>query len=162
MFVEVIRHFYGYHFTENRSLWDNYIVSLTQEQFTQPVDYSMGSVRNQIVHLMSVDDIWLSGLRGLDIPDWLNPEDFNDRSVIRAHWDNLEQRMREYLASLRDETLFEKPFKVDEDENLIAWQVLLQVVNHGTDHRAQILRLLHDMGVKTTSQDYIFYVYDHP
>jgi uncharacterized damage-inducible protein DinB len=40
--------------------------------------------------------------------------------------------------------------------------VLLHVVNHGTDHRAQALRLLNDLGVETTSQDYIFYVYDHP
>ena len=162
MFVEVIRHFYGYHFAENRSLWDTYIMSLSQEQFTQPVAYSMGSVRNQIVHLMSVDDIWFSGLRGLEIPDWLNPDDFNDRGRIRTHWDTLEQTMRAYLADLRDETLFEKPFSEGEDENLITWQVLLQVVNHGTDHRAQLLRVLYDLGVKTSSQDYIFYVYDNP
>jgi len=162
MFVEVIRHFYGYHFAENRSLWDNYVMSLSQEQFTQPVAYSMGSVRNQIVHMMSVDDIWFSGLRGLEIPDWLNPDDFNDRGRIRAHWDTLEQTMRAYLADLRDETLFEKPFSEGEDENLITWQVLLHVVNHGTDHRAQLLRVLFDLGVKTSSQDYIFYVYDNP
>ncbi len=43
--------------------------------------------------------------------------------------------MREYLAGLRDKTLFEKPFSEGEDEDLIVWQVLLQVVNHGTDHR---------------------------
>jgi uncharacterized damage-inducible protein DinB len=42
------------------------------------------------------------------------------------------------------------------------WQVLLHVVNHGTDHRAQTLRLLNDLGIKTVSQDYIFYAYDHP
>jgi uncharacterized damage-inducible protein DinB len=40
--------------------------------------------------------------------------------------------------------------------------VLLQVANHGTDHRAQVLRLLKDLGIKTVSQDYIFYAYDHP
>ena len=39
--------------------------------------------------------------------------------------------------------------------------MLLHVANHGTDHRAQILRVLHDLGVQTTSQDLIFYVYDH-
>jgi uncharacterized damage-inducible protein DinB len=58
--------------------------------------------------------------------------------------------------------LFDKPIKEpEEDKDLIVWQVLLHVVNHGTDHRAQLLRLLNDLGVKTTSQDYIFYVYDH-
>jgi uncharacterized damage-inducible protein DinB len=39
--------------------------------------------------------------------------------------------------------------------------VLLHVCNHGTDHRAQLLRLLNDLGVKTTAQDYIFYVYEN-
>jgi uncharacterized damage-inducible protein DinB len=70
--------------------------------------------------------------------------------------------MRDYLAALRDDMLFDTPIKEpDVDRDLIVWQVLLHVVNHGTDHRAQLLRLLNDLGVKTTSQDYIFYVYDH-
>ncbi|MEW6402983.1 MAG: hypothetical protein AB1649_14385 [Chloroflexota bacterium] len=34
-------------------------------------------------------------------------------------------------------------------------------MNHGTDHRAQILRSLNDLGLKTGYQDYIFYVYEH-
>jgi uncharacterized damage-inducible protein DinB len=70
--------------------------------------------------------------------------------------------MRAYLADLRDDMLFEKPFADGEDKDLILWQVLLHVANHGTDHRAQLLRLLHDLGVKTGPQDYIFYVYDNP
>ena len=70
--------------------------------------------------------------------------------------------MRDYLAGLRDDMLFDKPIEEpEEDKDLIVWQVLLHVANHGTDHRAQILRLLNDLGVKTTSQDYIFYVYDN-
>jgi len=40
--------------------------------------------------------------------------------------------------------------------------VLLHVANHGTDHRAQVLRDLRDMGVETTSQDYVFYSYERP
>ena len=94
MNANAFRHFYGYHFTENRNIWDTYIPSLSQEQFTQNVGYSHGSVRNQIVHLMSVDDTWFSGLRGVDIPESLNPADFDDRKLIRAHWDNVEQAMQ--------------------------------------------------------------------
>ena len=96
------------------------------------------------------------------MPKPFNPADFDDRKVIRAHWDTLEQNMRDYLSKLRDDMLIEKPFAEGEDKDLILWQVLLHVVNHGTDHRAQMLRILHDLGVKTVSQDYIFYVYDNP
>lgn len=124
------------------------------------MDYSHGSVRDQIVHLISADDTWFSGLPGVVIPEPLNPADFPDRESIRAHWDNVEQNMRDYLAELRDDMLFDKPLE-GEDKDLILWQVLLHVANHGTDHRAQLLRLLNDLGVKTTSQDYIFYIFDN-
>jgi uncharacterized damage-inducible protein DinB len=100
-------------------------------------------------------------LRGVDIPEPLDPADFDDRSKLRAHWDAVEQTMRAYLENLQDEALTQKPFPDGEDKDLITWQVLLHVVNHGTDHRAQLLRSLNDLGVKTSSQDYIFYVYDN-
>jgi uncharacterized damage-inducible protein DinB len=161
MNADAFRHFYNYHFSENRKIWDSYITSLSQEQFIQNVGYSHGSIRNQIVHLMSVDDTWFRGLQGVEIPESLNPANFDDRKIIRAHWDNIEQNMRDYLSKLRDDMLFDKPFAEGEDKDLILWQVLLHVVNHGTDHRAQLLRLLNDLGVKTGPQDYIFYVYDH-
>jgi uncharacterized damage-inducible protein DinB len=163
MNADAFRHFYGYHFTENRKIWDTHITTLSHEQFTQNMGYSHGSVRDQIVHLMSVDELWFSGLRGVEPSEPFPPANFDDRELIRAHWDNVEQSMRDYLAALRDDMLFDKPIKEPkEDRDLIVWQVLLHVVNHGTDHRAQLLRFLHDLGVKTTSQDYIFYVYDHP
>lgn len=161
MNVDAFRHFYDYHFALNRFIWTQYIVPLSQEQFIQPVDYSHGSVRDQIVHLMDVDEAWFGDLQGAEIVEPLDPAKQNDRGAIRAHWDIVEQNMREYLANLRDELLSTQPLH-GEDENLFLWQVLLHVVNHGTDHRAQILRALHDLGVDTTAQDYIFYVYEHP
>lgn len=161
MNADAFRHFYNYHFAENRKIWDTHIMSLSQEQFLQSIAYSMGSVRNQIVHLMNVDEAWFSGLRGIENREDLDPADFDDRNAIRTYWDKVEQDMRDYLAKLRDDMLFEKPFPDGEDEILILWQVLLHVVNHGTDHRAQILRLLSDVGCKTGPQDYIFYMYDN-
>jgi uncharacterized damage-inducible protein DinB len=162
MNANAFRHFYDYHFTENRKIWESYVTQLSPEQFTQAVGYSHGSVRDQIVHLMSVDELWFSELRSVEPSEPFPPAHVDDREIIRTHWDSVEQRMRAYLAELRDEMLFAKPIEEpEEDKDLSVWQVLLHVVNHGTDHRAQVLRLLNDLGVKTTSQDYIFYVYDH-
>jgi uncharacterized damage-inducible protein DinB len=160
MNVEAIRHFYNYHFAENRKIWDRYILPLSQEQFTRPTHYSVGSVRNQVVHLMDVDSAWFGDLRrDRDLPELADDE--SDKEVLRAHWDGVERRMREYLANLTDDKLTDKPLE-GEDKDLLLWQVLLHVVNHGTDHRAQLLRLLNDLGVETRYQDYIFYTYDNP
>ncbi len=161
MDANAFRHFYDYHFSENRHIWDDYIMPLSYDQFTQAFEYSRGSVRDQVVHLMTTDEAWFSGLRNVEPPEKFPAAVADDRPVIRAYWDGVEKDMRAYLASLRDDMLLQKPWTDGEDKDLILWQVLLHVANHGTDHRAQALRLLHDLGVKTTSQDYIFYVYDH-
>ncbi len=158
---DAFRHFYNYHFTENRKIWDSYVTPLSHEQFTQNVDYSHGSVRNQIIHLMSVENTWFCELQGIEPTEPFPPADFDDRKIIRAHWDSVEHSIRDYLAKLHDEMLYSKPITFEEDKELIVWQVLLHVVNHGTDHRAQLLRLLNDLGVKTGPQDYIFYVYNY-
>lgn len=158
MNADAFRHLYDYHFTENRKIWDGCITALSQEHFIQPIDYSVGSVRNQVIHLMNVDNAWFSGLRQIENPTFLDPVSVDDRGVIRSHWDTVEQSMREYLAQLRDDMLFSKPLTDEEDKNLILWQVLLHVANHGTDHRAQLLRLLNDLGIKTPPQDYVFYI----
>jgi len=162
MNANAFRHFYDYHFAENRKIWETCITGLSLEQFTQDVGYSYGSARDQIIHLMSVDEVWFSELRGVEPTGPFPTATFDDRKNIREHWDTVEKNMRKYLAELRDDMLFDQPIKEpEEDRDLIVWQVLLHVVNHGTDHRAQLLRLLNDLGVKTESQDYIFYVYDH-
>jgi uncharacterized damage-inducible protein DinB len=162
MNANAFRHFYDYHFAINRKIWDRYVSQLSHEQFTQAVDYSHGSVRDQIVHLMEADDVWFSELRAAEPSEPVPPADIDDREIIRAHWDKVEQNMRAYLVDLRDDMLFAKPIEEpEEDKDLFVWQVLLHVVNHATDHRAQLLRVLSDLGVKTSYQDYIFYVYEN-
>jgi uncharacterized damage-inducible protein DinB len=161
MNAAAFRHLYDYHFATNRFLWDTYIVPLTHAQFTQASSYSHGSVRDQLVHLVNVDDVWFSDLSGQVPAESLDPAQVVDRAAFRAHWDAVEQRMRAYLAHLTDDMLNDQPLQ-GEDKDLRVWQVLLHIANHGTDHRAQILRLLSDLGVQTTSQDYVFYAYEHP
>jgi len=163
MNAEAFRHFYNYHFAENRKILEH-VALLTFEQFTQKADYSRGSIREQLIHLIDAEEMWFSELRDVDpfepLPDTV---DVDDRDVIRAYWDKVEQKIQKYLAELQDDMLFTKPIKEpEEDQVLFTWQVLLHVANHATDHRAQLLRALHDLGVDTKSQDYIFYVYENP
>ncbi|PJF26553.1 MAG: hypothetical protein CUN52_15675 [Phototrophicales bacterium] len=37
---------------------------------------------------------------------------------------------------------------------------LVQVANHSTDHRAQTLAGLHQLGATTVEQDYLFYLWE--
>lgn len=158
--IQLIRHFVHYHVAENATLW-SYVEQLSASQFVADIAYAHGSIRNQLVHMLSVDATWLAGLRSQPIPEPLDPLQYTSPIVLKAQWDALAQQLLVYVNGLGDTDLMTQPL-TDEDANLYVGQVLLHLVNHGTDHRAQLLRCLHDAGVKTVSQDYIFYAYDVP
>ena len=106
MNADAFRHFYNYHFSENRIVWDH-VTSLSFEQFTQKVDYSRGSVREQLIHLIDAEQMWFSELRAFRSMEPILSSDVDDRDVIRAYWDDVEQKIRAYLADdLRDDMLF--------------------------------------------------------
>ena len=124
MNIENVRHFYAYHFTVNRRIWDKCVMALTDEQFTQELSYSLGSIRNQTAHLLNVDERWFSALRGDPTPPFANYSDFPDRASVRAEWDRVEAMMRERLAELTDARLADY---LDDDKDAMVWQMLLHV-----------------------------------
>jgi len=150
MRADHIRELYDYHISTNRRLWETSVMALTAEQFTQPLDYSVGSIRNQCVHLMSIDERWFSGLRREPLPDFLNPELYPTRESVRAYWDTVEGRMKDYLATLTDDDLDGMM------DAIPRWAVLQHVALHGMDHRAQMLAMLHSLGAPTFAQDFIY------
>ena len=154
MKAEHFRKLYVYHFALNRKIWDQCISGLTQEQFKKKLDYSTGSIRNQAVHIMNVDNSWFFSLRGLESPGYTNPVHLSTKEKVRTRWDEVEAEMQDYLDGLTDEDVY-RPF----EQGLEVWQVLFHVLNHGTDHRAQMLAMLNQIGVETFPQDYVHYLF---
>ena len=61
--TEIVRTMIDYHITSNQQLWYA-IEPLGDEAFCAENTYSIGSIRNHMVHLMSVDQAWIHGLQG--------------------------------------------------------------------------------------------------
>jgi uncharacterized damage-inducible protein DinB len=57
----------------------------------------------------------------------------------------------DYVATLSESELEQNPNNVPASR----WQVLMQLVNHGTDHHATVLHKLHALGALTFDQDFI-------
>lgn len=164
MNAQAIRELYDYHFYANRRVWDECISQLTDADFSRHHDYSLGSIRNHTVHMMSVDARWFARLEGREVPPSLQPESFTDRAEVRRKWDAVEAEMRAYLARLTDETaaaLVHYPTSRRGPAQSFAWQILVHVVNHGTDHRSQMLALLYSLGAPTLEHDYMLYLWEN-
>lgn len=164
MRADYFRTLYDYNYATHRRIWDC-IMHLSDEQFVQDVNYSIGSIRNHYVHLIGADDRWLSRLQGVALPAAVGNEDFTAREATRRRWEQVAEAMQTYLNTLNEAQLdeivhYDMPHRggMKHDPR---WQVLLHVANHGTDHRAQILRVLHDLGAPTFEQDLMIYLWEH-
>lgn len=163
MNADSIRSLYAYHIAANRRLWDEGVMALTDAQYTQDIPYSLGSVRNHLVHCVSVDQRWFARLRQVDVPERLEAADFPDRARLRETWDEVEVMMQNYVDNLTEAqaaATLRYPTGRRGLTSSLAWRILVHVVNHGTDHRAQLLRMLHEFGAPTFEQDMMIYWWD--
>lgn len=159
------RRLFDYNYWAHRRVWDC-VMQLTEEQFTRPCDYSIGSVHAQVVHTMGAEWLWLTRVRGAAILRFPPPEDYPTREMIRVRWDEIEQEWRAYLDGLKDEDLEKRIEYVSIRGNTrrvnVLYDSLAHILNHSTDHRAQMLAVIHQLGGKTIEQDLIFYTWEHP
>ncbi len=164
MTLAYIHTLFQYNDTLQRRIWDS-IMQLSDAQFVQDVPYSLGSLRNHMVHLINVDQRWLCRVMQLPLPETrLDPADFLTREMTFQQWAANQKFVMDSVASLTETDLERTAqFKVSifPNENVkTVWQILLHVVNHGTDHRAQMLRILHDFGAPTFDQDLMIHLWE--
>ena len=157
-----IKSIFDYNFWAFDRVW-GCISQISDAQFVEEIDYSTGSIRNIIVHIMSGNRVWMSALRGIEFPPRLALEDFDTHSKTKARWDDLQIEFLDHLDGLNQEQLdgiidwelLSQGLK----SSSLRWEILLHLANHATDHRAQILALLHHhFHIKTVEQDMIIYL----
>jgi uncharacterized damage-inducible protein DinB len=154
MELEFIQTLIDYHIDMTHRVWDS-IDHLTEEQFLADDAYSRGSVRNLMVHLASTDRRWLAGLRNQEDVGHLNFEEYSTRAQAREIFENVMKDLATYGSTLTSADLNSANDKVAEPR----WQVLLHLINHGTDHRATVLQRLYEFGAPTFDQDFILWIW---
>ncbi|MCC6906090.1 MAG: DinB family protein [Anaerolineae bacterium] len=155
---------FDYTYWAHRRLW-HCVMQLSAEQFSRPSSYSIGSVHQQIVHTLGAEEVWLPRIHGTSPSSFPQPADLPTRTDIRLRWDAIEKDWRRYLDRLEDTDL-EKPvtfrlIKDTSERTAVLSDILGHVANHSTDHRAQILALIHALGGETAEQDFIIYSREH-
>lgn len=150
-----------YHYGMFERVWEC-AYDLTADQFVAETDYSLGSVRNHFLHCMNVDGRWLARMKGGAPPPRLNSSDYPDQAALHDQWEHVCASVLAYVDSLTEKDLYECVQVELEGRNLEArlfrrWEILLHVANHGSDHRAQILARLHELGAETIEQDLILH-----
>ena len=157
---------YRYNYWAQRKVWDC-VVALDEAQFKQELDYSIGSIHSHCVHMMAVETWWFEFLHHgtYDFLDQHDDQeaDFPTRELLRIRWDASEKAVFAYLDTLTKDELarIARPdFWHNNLPSITVSEALLQVANHSTDHRAQMLAGLHQLGGATVAQDYLDFAWE--
>ena len=135
---------------------------LTPEQFTAPTSLAWGSMRDVLVHALGAEWIWRMRVQqGAAPAQLLAPADFPTYAVLAARWQAESAEMDAYLAGLDDAVINRSiTYRNTKGQPFdgVLWQILAHVVNHGTQHRAEVAHVLTDYGCSPGDMDMILFL----
>ena len=150
---------YGYNDWANEKILA-VVSQLTQEEFTQPVSGSYGSVRNTLVHILSAEWGWLDRCGGHPRGPALQAADYPNLTTLLARWNEVETHRKAFLATLTDEDLA-RPISFTlpniPTQTMKLGELLHHAAIHAVHHRGQIALLLRALGKTPGNFDILFY-----
>ncbi|MEL6270721.1 MAG: DinB family protein, partial [Chloroflexota bacterium] len=146
--ADIIRQLFSYDIYMTSQLVSEGMAGLNDGQLDKNFGYSHGNVRAQLAHVLVAGRYWLERAFDTEIDGTVN-------AIFGA--------MSEYGDAVTDKALM-LPVEYKTGAGVSAanmrWEMLWNLVNHGTDHRAQTLAMLHELGAPTFEQDLMIYFWE--
>ncbi|MCM3408812.1 DinB family protein [Metabacillus litoralis] len=130
-----------------------HIRTLPKEIHKQEIKSVFPSLFDTLLHMLEVDELWLTRIKNRAIS-------VNENNTIEQLFANYVTLLNEYEQlghDVLDRLVTYKSSEGIEYEN-ICYEIIQHVVNHGTYHRGNISAMLRQLGNKTISTDYIYFL----
>jgi uncharacterized damage-inducible protein DinB len=120
---------------------------LTDEQLDATGIGCFGSIRDTLGHIVGAETSYVRRVNGKLPPTPISKDQFPGFAALKdtAHWTN-DQLLQLALAARKDTAVRER-----EDEMVCVYplaSLMLQVINHATEHRAQIAAIITQLGME--------------
>jgi uncharacterized damage-inducible protein DinB len=124
-------------------------------------DGGYGSLLETLVHIASVEWVFLERWNGRSPSAQWDPAEFPDLNALRTRWSEVEADLRRFVAGLSDDDLARDVSYTNfqgEVWSYPLWQQLLHVVNHGTQHRSEVAADLTRLGRSPGWLDFLYFI----
>ncbi len=133
----------------------------SEEELRTPSAASGQSIHSTLIHIMDGERLWRLRCEGESPIRLSDPADFPTLSDVLHALAEQERALRGYVDGLSDSDLSDvvryhntKGVAYEQER----WQILSHVINHGTQHRAEVAFLLTKKGYSPGDLDLIMYL----
>jgi len=154
MFLDAIRRLYDYQHEVTDHVLD-VSTQLSNEEFVSIVVEGQPSIRDTLFHPIEVLEthfVWWNFSTDRQAPEIIEhlPLQYIDAESISIYWRAVDEKVVRLIGSLGSGAQLELPYVrafPDGSENRrLFWEMLLHVVNHGTQHRSEVAMMLTVLG----------------
>lgn len=160
MSIDLLRTLVDYNSWRNRLLLDK-AAGLDAATLVAPTRFPMGSLLATLVHIMGAEQVWVQRMQGVSPSAFPRAADFPTTQALQARWHEVEAELREFLAGLDGaglERIVEFRRLAGDLMSQRVSDILLHVVNHGTQHGAEVAQMLTELGRSPGDIDLIVFV----
>lgn len=126
-----------------------------------PESGAYGSMHDTLAHMAVSEWMWVQRCEGQSPMRLPRGEDFVNLEVLVGWWNDAHANAIAFIETLDDAGLMQERTYMGPDgkkRTRKIWHMLLQVVNHQTEHRAQIASMLGQMGLDVPQTDLVVYL----
>lgn len=148
---ELLQQYARYNVWANKQLID-VLQKLDNEQLDAEIKSSFPSIRKTVYHLWSAEDIWLQRLLLAEQPVWAESVFDGSFDEAAAKWQDTSAGLLAFVEKQYNDDAFRHVLQYYNLKKvsfkLPVYTVLMQVFNHATYHRGQLVTMLRQAGVK--------------
>ena len=133
---------------------------LTEEDYAKANGFTYGSLRGIITHTISAEAGYLARWQGQPV-ERITAELAPDVPALAARWQQEEPRVQAFLSTLTDTELERDVVSVrrsGEEYRRPLWVDMMQILNHGTQHRSEAAEALTMIGRSPGDLDFSAYM----
>ncbi len=154
--LDVVRGLHEYNGWVNRRLFD-VAAQVPAERIRERFGGSFDTILGTAAHILSGDTVIFARVTGGERPELPEATSIAD---VRARWEAHRAQIDAFIQAATPEQLgATKRFttRTGDTFELPAWQIFLQMVNHGTHHRAELADMLTRVGFPPPPTDLIIF-----
>jgi uncharacterized damage-inducible protein DinB len=136
------------------------VAALSEELYRKDLGSSHGGIHGTLVHLYGAGLTWLQRWKGRSASPAVSVAEVPTLRVLAGLWKDNRSELDDFVRGITDAALAAPLPYADRKGNPHAeplFQQMLQVVNHGSYHRGQVVTMLRQVGGTPTATDLIMF-----